>query len=475
MMKLKATQIDMTNGSIPKKMLQFALPLLISGWLQLSFNLADYIVCGFFVGDVAVGAIGDTGSLIALITDLFIGFAVGVNVTMSNAYGANNIEKAKRTIGASALLALVCGLGLAVIGTTMAHTFLTWMKTSPNMIAMSTDYMFIYFLGVPFLLLYNFGSACLRGMGDSFRPFIYLTIGGVLNVVMNIVLVLPPFNMGVKGLALATIFSEAISAALVYVSLFKARGYAGLDWQHLRFFKAETREILRIGVPAGIQNAMFDIANVIIQSDINSFGDATVTGDAAASRINSYVYIGMDAFAQAGVAFVAANSGAKNIDGIKKSVRWAIFYSLAADAILAGLELIIRVPLLNLIIHEGQDVDYYNQAMSVAQLNMYITMGSHLLMAMVDVFACLERGLGESLLPAIVSFVGICVVRLVYIYAFFGQAQFHSMAYLYATYPISWVITALAHGICLLIIKKKKIKSIQDSLATANVTATPAA
>jgi putative MATE family efflux protein len=449
------TELKMTEGNIPKQMLIFALPLMISGWLQLSFNLADYIVCGQFVSQDAVGAIGATGSLTALLIDLFTGFAVGVNVVMGNAYGAKNRDKAEKVIGASALLALLSGLFLAALGISLARTFLTWMATPSSLIDMSSTYMMIYFAGIPFLLLYNFGSAAMRGMGDTTRPFIYLTIGGVINVCLNLLFVIP-VKLGVAGLAYATVISEGVSAILVYISLLRNhKGFARFDFRHLRFYRAETTEILRIGVPAGIQNAMFDIANVLIQKNINAFGNNVIAGDSAAGKINNFVYIGMDAFAQAGVAFISANVGAKNTKNIRDSFKWALIFSLAADTVLALLDVLLRRYLLSMIVSN-------EEAIHNGELNILITISTHSLMTIVDMVAGAERGLGYSVLPAFVSLIGICILRIVYIYTIFQMEQFHTMAYLYATYPISWLITAIAHSVCYAIVSRKKLKKIEE-------------
>lgn len=456
-MKKISTKVDMTGQNIIKNMAIFAIPLMLSSWLQLSFNLADYIICGFLVSDLAVGAIGATGSICSLIVDLFIGLSVGVNVIVSNAFGAKDKDKAERIIGSSTLLGLIAGCVLILVGIFCSRYFLELMGTSENMIDMSTDYMVIYFIGAPFLLLYNFASASLRGMGNSFKPFIYLTTGGIINVILNIILVLPPFNMGVRGLAIATVSSEVVSSVLCYITLFRGKEFASFKFKHLRFYKVETIQMLKIGVPAGIQSMMFDLANVLIQSHVNSFGDSTVTGDSSAQRLIAFVYNGANAFSQAGVAFVASNLGAKNTDGVKKSIKWCIIYCICVDALLSGIELLLRKPLLGLIIHPGDDMEYYNKAMEIAQLCMFINLGTHILMACVDCFASLERGLGESNLPAIVSFLGICVVRVVYVFTLFNLPELHHMQYLYLAYPVSWIITATAHGICLYFVAKKRV------------------
>lgn len=460
-MKRLSDKVDMTGKNVLKNMALFALPLMLSSWLQLSFNLADYIICGFFVSDLAVGAIGATGAICALIVDMFIGLSVGVNVVISNAFGAKDREKAERTIGSSTLLALISGLALMLVGVLFSRKFLEWMGTSQNMIDMSTDYMMIYFIGAPFLLLYNFSSASLRGMGNSFKPFLYLAIGGIANVILNIVLVMKPFSLGVKGLAIATVFSEVVSSLLCYITLMKGKEFAAFSFKRLRFYKIETIQVLKIGIPAGIQAMMFDLANVLIQSHINSFGDSTVTGDSAAQRLISFVYSGQDAFAQAGVAFVAANFGAKNEEGVKKSIRLSIIYCVVVDIVLSGIELLLRKPLLGLIIHQGADAEYYKEAMEIAMLCMYINLGTHILMALVDCFACLERGLGESNLPALVSFIGICLVRIIYVFTLFMLPELHHMQYLYMAYPISWGITAIAHGVCLFFVRRKKLKALK--------------
>ena len=458
----KKIELEMTNGNYAKNIILFAIPVIVSSWLQLSFNLADYIVCKNFVGENAVGAIGDTGSLSALIVDLFIGFAVGVNVVISKAVGSKNKEKVERAIGTSTTLALICGLVLAIIGVFMSKIFLEWMNTPSELIDMSNSYMVIYFIGVPFLLLYNFGAACLRGMGDTTKPFIYLTIGGIINVVFNIIFV-KYCGLGVSGLAIATVMSEAISSILTIISLYRnKKGFASLQLKYLKPHTEELVDIIKIGIPAGIQSAMFDIANVIIQTNINSFGTAIIAGDSAASRINNFTYCGMDGFAQAGIAFIAANYGAKNIDGIKKSFKWSIIFCLATDVLMSAIEIIFRKQLVELIVIN-------DDAVKNGELNILVLMSTHSLMALVDILAAGERGLGDSLLPAVVSFIGICVLRIIYVFTFFKMEQFHSMFYLYLTYPISWLITSIANGICCAVLFKKKFKEIENEKAKATV------
>jgi putative MATE family efflux protein len=460
------TEIELTDGNIPKKMLAFAWPLIISGWLQLSFSLADFIVCGQFVDNNAVGAIGATGSVTSLIVDLFIGFGVGVDVVMGNAYGEKDKAKGNRIISSSLALALFSGLFLMVIGVTMSKTFLTWMDTPANLLDMANTYMMIYFGGLPFLLIYNFGAAAMRGMGDTTKPFIYLTIGGVMNVGLNLLFVIV-FHWGVAGLAYATIITEGVSAALVVISLIRNRGgFAYMEVKNFRFYKDETSAILRIGLPAGIQNAMYDIANVLIQSKINSFGSNVVSGDSAAGRINGYIYVAMDAFAQAGVAFISANVGAKKVENIKTAFKWSLIYACIVDGILGAIYILLRRQLVSVIVSNEESIE-------TGELNILITISTHLLMACVDVLSSSERGLGHSMLPAITSFVGICVLRIIYVYTIFNLPELHTMTWLYAAYPISWGVTGIAHGVCYYFVSKKEFARISSSKIGSGASSLP--
>ena len=452
----------MTTGSIPKKMILFALPLIVSSWLQLSFNLADYIVCGQFVGESAVGAIGETGSLSALIVDLFVGFSIGVSVVMGNAYGAKDKAKGERTVGSAISLGIFSGLALMVLGMSLARVFLSAMGAPADIIDMSVTYMTIYFAGIPFLLIYNFGSAAMRSMGDTLRPFVFLSIGGIVNVALNLLFVIP-IKMGIAGLAYATIISEAFSAILVVAALLRnSSGFAGLSYKNIRFYKDETLQIIKIGIPAGIQSATYDIANVLIQTNINSFGTATVSGDSAAGRLTGYVYCGMDGFAQAAVAFIAANYGAGKKDNIRKCFKWAVVFCCISDIFFSAIEIILRVQLLGLIVTDAE-------SLRIGELNILITVSTHVFMALVDVLSSSERGLGYSTEPAIVSFLGICVLRITYIFTIFQIPEFHNMAYLYATYPISWLVTAIAHGICCYFVFRKSFRVLDSRKLIKNI------
>jgi putative MATE family efflux protein len=470
------TEMNLTEGNIQKKMFIFAIPILISGWLQLSFNLADYIMCGQLIGNSAVASIGDTGSLISLMVDLAIGLGIGVNVSMGKAYGALDKEEGSRILGSGFLLALIVGLLLAVVGISSSRYLLQAMNTHANLIDNSDAYMKIYFAGFPFLLIYNFLSSGMRGMGDTQKPFIYLSVGGVLNVFLNWLFV-SPLQMGVSGLAWATSISEAFSALLVIIDLARNRsGFASLSWSKLRLYPKSTKEILRIGIPAGIQGAMYDIANVIITFQINAFSDSVIAGDSAAAHVSSFIYVASDSFVEAGVAFVSANYGAKKVDNIRKSIRWSYFFAAMASLIMGWLVVIFRQPLLSMIINsntveEGIDPA---QALATGELNIWICCSTHVFMALVDVIGQDNRGLGYSIMPTLVSLIGICVLRLVYIFGIYLQVPGlnQNIGYLYMVYPISWCITAICHFVSYLIVRKKAYRAcLQQDQTTSGKTA----
>jgi putative MATE family efflux protein len=455
----KRPELVLTEGSIPKKMILFTLPILASGWLQFLFNVADLVVCGQFGSKNSVGAVSATTSLIYLIINLFLGLSVGANVVMGQAYGAKNTERGRRTIGSAMALALVSSLFLCVFGVSCSRYFLEWMDTPADIIDLSTVYMQIYFAGIPFMLVYNFGSALLRGMGDTRRPFYYLTISGAMNYGLNVLFV-KVFQMDVAGVAWATFITQALAAIAVFITLIVNKGFASMRWKDLHFYKDETKEILRVGLPAGIQSAMYSISNVIIQSSINSFGSYADTGNGAGVSIENFVGVGMDSFCQAGIAFVSANYGAKKTDRISKSVFWSFLFAAIAAGLLGGLAIILRTYLIRIYTSD-------EQAIEVGTTRILILCGTYITFAVCDEIPGVERGLGYSTVPMIVSLIGICGLRLLYIFLIFQRIpEYHTLNWLYYTYPISWVITGLAHIICYFVIKPKAFaKCLNDNVA----------
>jgi putative MATE family efflux protein len=469
MLKPKLTKMDLTTGSIPKKMFLFALPIMFSGILQLLYSAADLVVCSQYGHtENAVGAISETQSISYLIISLFLGFGIGANVAIGRAYGANSQEKGMRTIGSSMALALSSSVILLIIGVTCAKYLLMAINCPSDILDLSATYMRIYFIGIPFLIIFNFGSALLRGMGDTTRPFIYLTASGLINIALNFLFVIV-FKLDVAGVAITTVISEFISALLVVLTLIlDKKQFAYLSFSHIRFYKEETLDIVHIGLPAGIQSAMFSISNVIIQQALNSFESAAVaTGSGSASSIESFLNVSMDSFAQAGVAFISANYGAKKIDNIRKSVLWSCFYGCSVSVIFGAVAYFNAKSLVSIYI-SGKTLSESDlqTALETGIQRLQIVSSTYIIYAMVDIVSNAERGLGYSTLSMIVSLVGIAGLRLIYIFTIFQLPAYHSIYWLYMTYPISWAITASAHLFCYFMIRDRAFKKC---LATAEL------
>lgn len=456
MAKIKS-EINMTEGNLAKKVVLFAIPIALSGWLQLLYSAADLITCGKFGSANSVGAISATTSISFFIISIFLGFGIGSNVVMANSYGAKDPERGRRVIGSSYALALVAGIVLMIVGVTCSRFFLEWMNTPEDIIDLSTTYMRIYFIGIPFVVMYNFGAALLRGMGDTTKPFIFLTISGVINVSLNFLFVIV-FEMDVAGVATTTVISQFIAATLTTWALIKNKGFANLSIRNIRFHKKETLDIIRVGLPAGVQSSLFSLSNVLIQSSVNFFGSSCDTGVGAASNIESFLNTAQDSFAQAGVAFISANLGAKELKNIDKSFKWSLIDSCSVSVVLGVIVCLLARPLVSIYTSDPVAIDY-----GVEKL--YILASSYILFAVVDTVSNAERGLGYSTLSMIISLLGICGLRIVYLYAFFPIEEFHTPFWLFMSYPISWLITALAHLVCYYFIRKKTFNA---SLKTKN-------
>ena len=462
MKNLLNLQLDMTSGSIAKKTLIFALPVLLSGWLQLLYSAMDLIVCGNFGSPYSVGAITATSSLTYLIVSLFMGFSVGANVLIAQAFGAKNKEKANKIIGATYALGLVSSIILLVVGVTCSRYFLLWMGTPNDIIDLSTTYMTIYFIGIPFTIIYNFGAALLRGLGDTTKPFFFLLFAGIINVGLNFLFVIT-FKMDVAGVATTTVISQFISAFLVTYTLFRnKKSFASLQLKNIRFYKNETIRIIMIGIPAGLQSALFSLSNVIIQSSINSFGPMAVSGAGAQSSIESFLATGVDAFAQAGVAFVGANYGAMDEKRIKVSIFYSSLYGAIFSVVAGLLCFFFAEPLLRLYISDPEAISYGVEKMNIVET-------TYIIYAFVCTISSAIRGLGYSFTPMVVSLLGICGVRILYIFTLFPLEMFHSMFGLYIAYPISWLAALLVHIPCLIIISRKVFAKIKKARETSSL------
>lgn len=451
-------QIDMVNGPLAGKILLFALPLMLSSLLQLLFNAADVVVVGRFAGKEALAAVGSNGSLINLFINLFIGLSVGTNVVIARDLGAGRTENVKKSVHTSVALSLIGGLILAVAGFFLSRQMLELMSSPPDVIDLSALYLRIYFLGMPGNLLYNFGAAILRAQGDTRRPLYYLSIAGITNVVLNLIFVIP-LQMSVAGVALATIISQYISAVLVLLTLMREKGVMHLELKELSLDWHTVKRIMRVGLPAGLQSTLFSISNVVIQSSINSFGSSVVAGSSAASNIEGFIYVGTNAFHQAALTFVSQNYGAGKTKRVDRIAILCLCYGSLTSLVLGNLIYRFGAPLTSLYAPGETEV------IAQAVIRLGYVAAFHFLCAFMDIFVGILRGLGHSVVPMVVSLIGSCAFRLLWIATIF---QFYpTPSCLYISYPISWAITALAHMTFFFIVRKSAYRNLQNA-KTAN-------
>lgn len=438
--------IDMCNGSIAKKMIVFAVPLMLSGILQLLFNAADVIVVGKYAGDASLAAVGSTTSLINLTTNLFIGLSVGANVLTANYFAAGHEEDLKSTVHTSMMLSVLGGIFLTVVGIVFAPYILHLMNTPDDVIDLATIYLRTYFCGMTAVMVYNFGSAVLRAVGDTKRPLYFLTLAGVINVCLNLVFVIK-FNLGVLGVGLATVISQIVSAALIVLCLVKEESSIKLHISKLRIEKHKLLRIVKIGLPAGIQGMLFSLANIVIQSSVNSFGTVIMAGNSASQNIEGFAFTSMNAFHQAAVSFTGQNAGARKYERINKILFTALAYVLVVGIGFCFIHMTFGRYL----------IGFYTDSPAVvtAGVNrLVIIAASYSVCGMMDVVVGALRGLGYSFMPMIVSLVGVCALRLIWIATVFQLEQFHKIEVIYYTYPISWTVTLIAHLICFFTVKK---------------------
>lgn len=438
-------EMNMTSGPLFGKIAAFAFPLMCSSVLQLLFNAADIIVVGRYAGNTALAAVGSTSALINLIVNLFVGLSVGANVLIARSYGAGDLKAVHKGVHTAMLTALVGGIGLIFVGVALSRPMLTWMGTPEDVIDQATVYLRIYFVGAPSLLIYNFGAAILRAVGDTRRPLYFLTLAGVINVVLNLIFVIV-FSLGVAGVALATIISQTVSAYLIVVCLMHNAGAFRLVLTELRIDREQFAEILRIGVPAGVQGMVFSFSNVLIQSSVNSFGSAVMAGNTAASNIEGFVYSCMSAVSQTSMSFVSQNMGAGQYDRIDRVVFQCMLFTAAVGITMGGSAYLFGSQLLHIYTPDPQVVTYGLYRMSVVCT-------SYFLCGWMDCLACSVRGLGASILPMVVSIIGACLLRIVWVMTIFQWER--TQLCLYLSYPVSWALTASVHLICFLVMRKK--------------------
>lgn len=434
----KSYEMDMCNGPLVGKILLFAFPLILSSVLQLLFNAADIVVVGRFTGAEALAAVGATSALINLLVNVFMGLSIGTNVLTAQGYGARDEKGVQDTVHTSIMLSLVCGVFLIFIGVFLAAPLLELMGTPDNVLGHAALYMRIYFIGMPALLVYNFGAAILRAVGDTRRPLYYLLFSGIINVILNLIFVII-FKMGVAGVATATVVSETISAGLVLRCLMKSEGMFQLHMGKLRIKKQKALQIVRIGLPAGLQGAIFAISNVLIQSSINSFGSVAMAGNTAAGNLEGFVYTSMNAVYQTNLSFTSQNMGAGNWKRMKKILGICLIFVSVVGLVMGRGFVFFGHQLLGIYSSDPEVIQYGINRMQVI-------CGTYLLCGIMDVLVGSMRGMGYSFVPMIVSLAGACGLRILWIFTVF---QWHrSLFVLYLSYPITWILTALAHTVC---------------------------
>ena len=438
-------RMDMTEGPLTTKIIKFTIPVMLSGILQLLFNTADVIVVGRFTGKTALAAVGSTGSLINLLVSLFIGLSIGTNVLVARYQGAKDDKAVSETVHTSIALGIVGGLILLIIGVVATRPLLEMMATPEDVIDQSTLYMRILFFGMPLNLILNFGAAILRAIGDTKRPLYYLTIAGVINLFLNIFLV-TVFSLGVAGVAIATVISEGVSCGLILLCLKHETGAIRLYFNRIKINPSKCVDIMKIGLPAGLQGCIFSISNVLIQSSVNSFGSTVMAGNTAASNIEGFVYVSMNSLHQTCISFTSQNFGAGKFKRIKKVLINCLVIVAITGLVLGNSAYFFGKYLLSAYNNEAEVISY-----GLIRLSIISTM--YFLCGLMDVMVGAMRGIGYSILPMIVSLVGACGLRIVWIYTVF--VKFRTLNILFISYPVTWTITFLSHLVCYYIVTRK--------------------
>ena len=447
-MSLKNQNKDLLQGSLVKNMLLFTIPVILSGVLQLVFNAADLIVVGKFDtvnGTLAQAAIGSTGSLINLIVGVFIGISVGVNVVVARIIGSKNNEHLRSAIQTAMLIGFIAGAVIAVLGFIFAKPLLKLIGTESSVMPFAKAYLQIYFIGAPFSMIYNFGSAIMRAYGDTKRPMIHLAIGGVVNVILNLITVIG-FDMSVRGVAIATSASHFVACALTVITLIRTNEPIKLHLKNIKLNSTWVKQIIALGVPAGIQGSLFSLSNLVIQSAINSFKDPSIiAGNGNAANVEGFLYLAMHAFYQTIITFTGQCCGAKRYDMLKK-----IYYTAL---VLVGITGLASGLLALAFDHQLMSLYASNENDIVAgMVRLAIICPTYFICGFMDITTGAIRGMGRSLVPMIISLIGACGLRVVWVYTVFKV--WNTQQSLYLSYPISWAITFAALFIYAMIVRR---------------------
>ena len=435
----------MVNGSIMDKMISFALPLMLSGILQLLFNAVDIIVVGRFSGSQSLAAVGSTSSLINMLTNLFIGISLGANVLAARFYAAGKHKEMSETVHTAIATAFVSGVIMIFVGILLSRPALELMDTPSDVIELSTLYIRIYFLGMPFFMLYNYGAAILRAVGDTKRPLIFLVISGVINACLNMLLVIV-FHLDVAGVAIATVISQVISCVLVIGCLYKTDAVYRLRFKKLRINKKYLVQIFRIGIPAGLQSTLISFSNVLLQSSVNSFGSIAMAGYTAANNILSFLYMAANAVTQACMSFTSQNFGARKPKRMDRVIIDGMILQFVICLILGTLAYVFG----------SQISSIYTDNSDVIKCSVEIlalTTIPYFLCGIMDAWPGIIRGMGRSTVPMILCIIGTVGVRILWIFFFFPHHR--TLRYLFISYPVSWIATIIMQLAYFFIIRKE--------------------
>ena len=447
-MAKKSHEMDMTKGPLLKKIILFAIPLMLTSMLQLLYNAADIVVVGKFAGDASLAAVGSTTSLINLIVNVFMGLSLGAGVIVAQAIGARNNNRLHKTVHTAMLLSVFLGFIVCAVGVFLCRPLLVLMGSPTDVLDKATLYMRIYFLGMPGFMVFNFGAAILRSAGDTKRPLIILSISGLANVVLNLFFVIL-FEMDVAGVALATITSQYISAVWIVIILLKENSAYRLFLGKLRIYKNEFLQIIIYGLPIGIQSAFFSVSNVIIQSSINSFGTLVVAGNSAASNIEGFVYSASNSISQTAMTFAGQNTGAGDYKRVKKVLIECSLLTLVVGMFLGAVVILFKTPLL-LIYTDNPAV------ITAGVIRINIICMFYGFCGVMDTIANISRGMGKSFVPMIITLVFVCIVRIGWIFTIFKL--FGTVECVYWSYPITWTLAIIAQLIYFAIVYKSKTK-----------------
>ena len=444
-MKNNKYEIDMCNGTIMDKLISFALPLMISGMLQLMFNAVDIIVVGRFTGSQALAAVGSTTALICTFTNLIIGVSLGANVLAARFYASGKTKEMSETVHTAILLALISGIAMSIIGILCARESLVLIATPDDIIGQAALYLRIYFLGMPFFMLYNYGAAILRAVGDTKRPLMYLIAAGTANAVLDLILVII-FKMGVAGVAIGTITSQFISCILVIRCLCKTDAIYKLYISKLRIKKYYLIQILKVGLPAGIQSTVINFSNVLLQSSVNSFGEIAMAGYTAANNILGFLYVSVNSVTQACMSFTSQNYGVRKFKRMDKVLANCAILSIIVSVVIGGGSYLLGHQILGIFTKQEDVIQCGMEILSISTI-------PYFLCGLMDMIPGSMRGVGYSAVPMLLSIIGTVGTRLVWIYGVFPEHR--SLYVLFMSYPVSWGLTIVMQAICLVFVRRK--------------------